>query len=124
MKSAIPIIRVSSSIAATAFYCDKLGFAQAFAYRPDDRRPDPCYMGLVRGGALIHVSSFESNGPTGMSVAFAVEDVDALHSEFVGEGVPIHMPPTDQTWGNREMYVRDPDGNKLAFMQVLPAGGG
>ena len=30
-----------------------------------------------------------------------------------------HMPPTTQTWGNREMYVRDPDNNKLAFIQEL-----
>jgi catechol 2,3-dioxygenase-like lactoylglutathione lyase family enzyme len=117
MNAAIPVIRVSSSVAAKAFYCDKLGFVEAFAYRPDISKPDPCYMGLVRGGARVHVSSFESNGPTGMSVAFAVEDVVALHAEFLGKGVPIHMPPTDQTWGNREMYVRDPDDNKLAFIQ-------
>jgi uncharacterized glyoxalase superfamily protein PhnB len=52
-----------------------------------------------------------------VSVAFTVEDVDTLYAEFVAKGVPIHMPPTDQTWGNREMYIRDPDSNKLAFIQ-------
>jgi hypothetical protein len=61
MKAAIPIIRVSSSVAAKSFYCDKLGFAEAFTYRPDRGRQDPCYMGLLRGSALIHVSSFEAN---------------------------------------------------------------
>jgi uncharacterized glyoxalase superfamily protein PhnB len=119
MNAAIPVIRVSSSIAATAFYCDQLGFTQVFAYRPDATKLDPCYMGLTRGNARVHVSSFESNGPTGMSVAFMVEDVRALHAEFLEKGVPIHMPPTDQTWGNREMYVRDPDDNKLAFIEEL-----
>ena len=119
MKAAIPIIRVSSSVDAKAFYCDKLGFKEAFAYRPDESQMDPCYMGLFREDAWIHVSSFEANGPTGMSVAFAVEDVKALHEEFVEKDVPIHMPPTDQTWGNREMYVLDPDGNHLGFMQEL-----
>jgi catechol 2,3-dioxygenase-like lactoylglutathione lyase family enzyme len=34
----------------------------------------------------------------------------------VGRGVPIELPPTDQTWGNREMYVNDPDGNSLRFI--------
>jgi catechol 2,3-dioxygenase-like lactoylglutathione lyase family enzyme len=116
MNAAIP---VRSSIAARAFYCDKLGFTLEFAYRPDESRPDPCYMGLFRGSAHIHVSSFEANGPTGMSVAFTVDDVNVLHAEFVQQGVPIHMPPTDQTWGSREMYVRDPDDNKLAFLQRL-----
>jgi uncharacterized glyoxalase superfamily protein PhnB len=117
MTAAIPVIRVNSSIAASAFYSDKLGFRQAFAYRPSAEAQDPCYMGMVRDSVLIHLSSFEANGPTGMSVAFEVGHVDSLHSEFVAKGVPIHMPPTDQTWGTREMYVRDPDGNKLAFIQ-------
>jgi len=116
-KAAIPVVRTSSSVAAEAFYCDKLGFTQVFAYRPDPNSEDPCYMGLVRGNALIHVSSFEANGPTGMSVAFTVDDVDNFHGELLSKGVRIHMPPTDQTWGNREMYLRDPDDNKLAFIQ-------
>jgi uncharacterized glyoxalase superfamily protein PhnB len=120
MKSAIPVIRVISSAAATEFYCNKLGFIQVFAYRPNDNREDPCYMGVRRGDAFMHVSSFEANGPTGVSVAFNVADVNSLHSEFLEKGVAIHMPPTDQTWGNREMYIRDPDDNKLAFLQQLP----
>ncbi len=119
MKAAIPVIRVSGSVAAEVFYCDKLGFTRAFAYRPDGSKQDPCYMGLFRGDAVIHISSFEVNGPTGMSVAFVVDDVVALHAEFLEKGVPIHLPPTDQTWGNREMYVLDPDDNKLAFIQDL-----
>ena len=118
MIAGVPVIRVSSSVQAAAFYCDKLGFQQTFAYRPDPKKDDPCYMGLIRGSVLIHLSSFEANGPTGMSAAFLVDDVDALHAEFLARGVPIHMPPTDQTWGNREMYVRDPDDNKLAFIQT------
>ncbi len=32
----------------------------------------------------------------------------------------IDMPPTDQTWGNRGMYVRDRDSNTIAF--VRPGG--
>jgi uncharacterized glyoxalase superfamily protein PhnB len=117
MTMAIPVIRVSSSIAAAAFYGSKLGFSQVFAYRPDASKEDPCYMGLSRGSVLIHVSSFEANGPTGVSAAFIVANVDALHSEFLNRGIEIHMAPTDQTWGNREMYLRDPDNNKLAFIQ-------
>src|ERR1700748_744108 len=121
LMAAIPVIRVTHPVAAAAFYCDKLGFRQVFAYRPDSSREDPCYMGLSRESVLIHVSSFEANGPTGTSAAFIVDDVDALHTEFLSRDVPIHMPPTDQTWGNREMYVRDPDDNRLAFIKELAA---
>jgi uncharacterized glyoxalase superfamily protein PhnB len=50
-------------------------------------------------------------------VNFFVEDVDALHAELVGRGVRIDVAPVDQTWGNREMYVKDPDGNCLRFIR-------
>ena len=47
-----------------------------------------------------------------------VDDVDGLYAEFMARGATSHMPPTVQTWGNREMGIRDPDGNVLVFAQV------
>jgi uncharacterized glyoxalase superfamily protein PhnB len=44
--------------------------------------------------------------------------VDELHAEFVARGATVRMPPTDQTWGNRELGIRDPDGNVLVFGQA------
>ena len=120
-KLAIPVLHVSSSAAAERFYCDGLGFRREFAYRPHDT-DDPCYMGLVRDEARLHISSFRDDGVPGSLVYLLVGDVDALHRELAGRQVPIDLPPTDQTWGNREMYVRDPDRNKIAFVMSLQTG--
>jgi hypothetical protein len=30
--------------------------------------------------------------------------------------VHIEVPPVDQSWGSREMYVKDGDGNCLRFI--------
>ena len=117
-KLAIPVLHVSASKQAESFYRTKLGFTQAFAYRPDEIRADPCYMGFSRDGVMLHVSSFPGDGVSGGVVALFVEDLDALHRELVGKGVAIALEPTDQTWGNREMYVRDADGNSLRFTQL------
>jgi catechol 2,3-dioxygenase-like lactoylglutathione lyase family enzyme len=38
-KFAIPVLHVSSAAVAEAFYCDRLGFRQKFAYRFDDSKP-------------------------------------------------------------------------------------
>jgi uncharacterized glyoxalase superfamily protein PhnB len=46
-----------------------------------------------------------------------VDDVDAFHAEFVAKEVRIDMGLLDQTWGSREMYVKDPDGNCLRFIR-------
>ena len=117
LKRAIPVLHVSSSTAAEAFYCGQLGFDQRFAYRPDPTRLDPCYMGLTRDGVSIHVSSFSGDGVVGGVVNLLVDDLDALHKELIAKGVAIALPPTDQTWGNREMYLKDPDGNSIRYVR-------
>jgi catechol 2,3-dioxygenase-like lactoylglutathione lyase family enzyme len=115
-RQAIPVLHVRSSKAAEAFYCGQLGFTQSFAYRPHAPRPDPCYMGLARDGAELHVSSFSGDAVPGGVVFLRVDDVDALHAELRARGVRIALEPTAQSWGNREMYVDDPDANHLRFV--------
>jgi catechol 2,3-dioxygenase-like lactoylglutathione lyase family enzyme len=81
-------------------------------------------MGLSRDGAVLHLSSHAGDGVAGGVVYFIADDVDALHAEFVAKnaGIPIAtvdaagVPgPVNQTWGMRELYVRDPDGNSVRF---------
>jgi catechol 2,3-dioxygenase-like lactoylglutathione lyase family enzyme len=116
-KYAVPVLHVSSSVAAEDYYCNRLGFRRQFAYRQDAAKPDPCYIGLARDGVWLHLSSFSGDGVAGGVVYLAVEDVDTLHAELVAKGVPIDTGPVDQTWGNREMYVRDPDRNSIRFIR-------
>jgi uncharacterized glyoxalase superfamily protein PhnB len=116
-KLAIPLLHVSNSTEAEDFYCNRLGFRREFAHRADDAQPDPCYLGLTRDGVWLHVSSFSGDGISGGVVNLIVEDVDAVHAELVAKGVRIDTGPVDQTWGSREMYVRDSDRNCLRFIQ-------
>ncbi|HZM27564.1 MAG TPA: VOC family protein [Gemmatimonadales bacterium] len=116
LRLAIPVLHVSSSMAAERFYCVGLGFLQRFAYRPDDGHADPCYMGLIRDGVLLHLSSFPGDGVAGGVANFIVDDLDALHEEFRRKGLRIELEPTDQSWGNREMYLEDADGNSIRFV--------
>jgi catechol 2,3-dioxygenase-like lactoylglutathione lyase family enzyme len=112
---AIPVIHVSSAEAAAAFF-RALGFEQQFVYRADPTRVDPSYMGFTRDDAQLHVSSFA--GVSGLAVFIWVDDVDALREEFVAKGIPI-IGPFDQTWGTRELSVRDSDSNTFCFGQRL-----
>lgn len=115
-KFAIPVLHVARSIAAEEFYCTRLGFRREFAYRPFGN-DDPCYMGLVRDTVELHLSSFPGDGGPRGVVFVGVEDVDSLHAELIATGVAIALAPTDQSWGNREMYINDPDGNDIRFVQ-------
>ena len=121
IKLAIPVLHVSSSVAAEDFYCNRLGFRLEFANRLDAAKPDPCYMGISRNGVWLHVSSLSGDGVSGCAVNLVVDDVDTLHAEFVAKQVPIAVGPVDQTWGTREMYVKDADGNSIRFQAPLIA---
>jgi uncharacterized glyoxalase superfamily protein PhnB len=115
---AIPVLAITESARAEDYYCRVLGFQRMFAYRPNPNRSDPCYLGVARDGVMLHLESFkpERAGQTGAFLC--VSDVDELFAEISARGAICHMPPTDQTWGNRETYIKDPDGNVLCFAKV------
>jgi uncharacterized glyoxalase superfamily protein PhnB len=116
INRAIPLLRVSNAAAAVHFYCNGLGFELEFEHRPEGVEADPCYMGISRDGVWINLSSFSGDGAAGSVVNLMVDNVDKLHAEFTAKNVEIDTPPVDQTWGSREMYVKDGDGNCLRFI--------
>jgi catechol 2,3-dioxygenase-like lactoylglutathione lyase family enzyme len=118
LKIAIPVLHVSSSVAAEEFYSKSLGFQQDFAYRPFGK-VDPCYMGFSRDEARFHASSFSGDAVAGGVIYLLVDDLDSIHHELIAKGVKIDTGPIDQDWGNREMYVKDADGNSIRFTQEL-----
>jgi catechol 2,3-dioxygenase-like lactoylglutathione lyase family enzyme len=42
-----------------------------------------------------------------------VDDVDACHAAAIRAGAPIVHPPTDEPWGVRRFFVRDPAGHVI-----------
>ncbi len=118
-RCVIPLLHVSSTAAALAHYCGGMGFAVESQNLPESGGEDPAYTSIIREGIRLHLSAHAGDGGVGGMANIVVHDVDALHREFLGRSVEIHLAPTDQTWGVREMYVRDPDGNTLRFQQWL-----
>jgi catechol 2,3-dioxygenase-like lactoylglutathione lyase family enzyme len=54
-------------------------------------------------------------GSASLQLAFRVSatEVDACADELVRQGVPLLSPPTNQPFGHRTLFFRDPDGNLL-----------
>jgi catechol 2,3-dioxygenase-like lactoylglutathione lyase family enzyme len=116
IRFATPVLHVSDPDSAERFYCHQLGFTKTFEYRPFGIK-GPCYMGLARDHARFHLSSFPGDGKSGNAMVLVVDNVDELYKEYDSKGVLIDLPPTDQSWGNREMYINDADGNSIRFTQ-------
>jgi catechol 2,3-dioxygenase-like lactoylglutathione lyase family enzyme len=54
-------------------------------------------------------------GSASLQLAFkvSVSEVDQCADELVRKGVTLLSPPTDQAFGHRTVFFRDPDGNLL-----------
>ena len=73
----------------------------------------------------LQITTHESSKLFGSIVYVQVDDVDTLFTKFKGRGLdnsaksdsPVHAGPVDQTWGRREFYVTDEDGNTLRYCQ-------
>lgn len=57
-------------------------------------------------------------GATAFLTAFT-EDADALHAKLVERGVRFFQEPTDQLWGMRTAYFKDPDGHIWEIAQPI-----
>jgi catechol 2,3-dioxygenase-like lactoylglutathione lyase family enzyme len=54
-------------------------------------------------------------GSASLQLAFKVSatEVDQCADELVRQGIELLSPPTDQAFGHRTLFFRDPDGNLL-----------
>jgi uncharacterized glyoxalase superfamily protein PhnB len=102
-----PILNVKDFAAAMEYYVAKLGFEKKWDWG------DPPTFGCVgRGDVNIFLCEGEQGQP-GTWMYIAMDDVDDLYAEYLKSGAIIRQPPTDYSWGSREMNVEDLDGHRL-----------
>jgi lactoylglutathione lyase len=58
----------------------------------------------------ISVASEGGSGTPVPDVSVEVDDLDAVHRRAVAGGFAIIYGPTDEPWGVRRFFVRDPNG--------------
>jgi catechol 2,3-dioxygenase-like lactoylglutathione lyase family enzyme len=126
----IPTVRCRNMKASLAFYTGILDFE---CVDGDDDVADPSFRVLARRGDILYLSSHRGDGEFGQAIVVITDDVDAECRKFRARGLVtpgnpdaptmVHEGPIDQTWGTREFYVDDPDGNTLRFTRPSrPAG--
>lgn len=98
-----------------AFYGETLGLAVFREFGEGRTRGTVFFL----GGGFLEVSR-SSDAPPGRNVALwmQVRDVDATHAELAGRGVTVLREPVTEPWGLREMWIADPDGVRIAVVEV------
>ena len=124
--SLIPMLRCHDLRESVTFYTRVLDFEWAGA---NDDPGEYDFITLGRSGDQLALS--RDDGVFGTVVVVTTPDVDGLFRQFRQRGLQtsgnpeaptlVHEGPVDQTWGTREFYVEDPDGNTLRFTQPSAA---
>ncbi|WOB44320.1 VOC family protein [Thermoleptolyngbya oregonensis NK1-22] len=120
LDQAIPIL-LSRDIPRSVDFYQKLGFESRY---PVNTTTD--YVILCRGSLEIHLSFFPDIVPSESHLAcyLRVAQVDELFQAFQAlklpaAGIPRLGSLEDKSWGMREFYIVDPDGNLLKIGQVI-----
>lgn len=98
-----------------AFYRDALGLAIFREFGEGPTRGTVFFL----GGGFLEVSR-SSPTPAGPNIALwlQVRDVQAAHRRLSEAGVTVLRPPVREPWGLIEMWVEDPDGVRIAVVEV------
>jgi lactoylglutathione lyase len=109
--------------AGLRFYRDLLGFTETFR-TPRDGPPehvelklDGFMIGLGTAEAARRVHGVEAApGSPAMVLVLWTDDADAAYQQLTAAGVPAVQPPHDTGNSNRNVLLRDPDGNLVEIV--------
>jgi catechol 2,3-dioxygenase-like lactoylglutathione lyase family enzyme len=117
IQTVTPQFRITDARRSLAFYVDGLGFQVDWEHRFEPGFP--VFMQLTRAGQSIILTEHAGDCQVGGAAYFVIPDVDASYNDFLARGVVPTHPPATMPWGQREMVVTDPDGNRLRFATRL-----
>jgi predicted enzyme related to lactoylglutathione lyase len=108
------LLRPTNLTRSHAFYGDVLGLAVCREFGAPDH-PGVVYF---LGNGLLEVSGHAEQAPVGLELWLQVRDVAGEHRRLVNVGVPVPRPPRREPWGLVEMWIEDPDGVRIAVVEV------
>ena len=108
------LLRPSNSRRSQSFYRDVLGLA---VYREFGPAEQPGIVFFL-GNGLLEVSGQGEHSPQGLALWLQVRDAAAEHRRLAAADVTVTQPPRLEPWGLVEMWIEDPDGVRIALVEV------
>ncbi len=102
------------------FYRDVLGF-KIDEYRDDwvKFQVGSGYLILRPRGRWYDGAVSDDGAKVQLSFRVSPEGVNTAHQELLENSVEVLEPPTDQSFGHRTLYFKDPEGNILEIYAEL-----
>ncbi|WP_444684703.1 VOC family protein [Alkalicoccus luteus] len=105
------------------FYCEDLGLEHAFQIKNDKDEPwieyikvaPRQYIELFYGGSGVYEPQKQEIGPH--HFCLLVDSVDDVAERLKSRGLHLDTEPKRGVGQNRQCWVRDPDGNRIEFLE-------
>lgn len=111
VKRTVPNLRSTSLREATAFYTQVLGMEVAMDLGWIVTLIDP-----EHPESQLSLFSHDETAPVVAVASVEVDDVDARYQAAKAAGAEIVHELTDEPWGVRRFFVKDPDGNVINIL--------
>jgi predicted enzyme related to lactoylglutathione lyase len=108
------LLRPTDLARSHAFYGDVLGLAVHREFGPPQHRGVVYFL----GNGLLEVSGHAEQSPVGLGLWLQVRNVAREHERLADAGVMVTRPPREEPWGLVEMWIEDPDGVRIAVVEV------
>ena len=105
------------------FYTRVLGFPEMFRLHNDEGR---LWIIYLRVSDTVFIELFPKDGPAPAKggsyshLCLEVVDIEATVEEVTERGAPLDVPVQTGKDGNRQAWTRDPEGNRIEFMEMAP----
>jgi len=115
------VLAVNDIDLSAGYFSEKLGFTLTWADASDWRLVQRDGVRVMLG-KCPNATPAAQLGPHSWFAYLDVENVDDLHSEFIDSGAIILQPPSDKSYGMRELVIATPDGHRIVFGQDINRG--
>jgi predicted enzyme related to lactoylglutathione lyase len=105
VRRVVPNLQADAPGESAEFYAGLLGMDPAM-----DLGWIVTYVAPGNRTTQVSVMQADASAPVFPEVSVEVDDVDAVHTEAKRRGYDILHPLTDEPWGVRRFFVRDPSG--------------
>jgi lactoylglutathione lyase len=111
---------------STEFYGGVLGFQKVFEIPDDKGNPWICYFKIGKDQFIElfypqKEEPAESRARIGFShMCFVVDDIKSTEAEVAKRGGSLDKPIKLGRDGNYQAWLKDPDGNRIELMQIMP----
>lgn len=100
-----------------AFYTDTMGLPVLRSW--DDHGRGTIISAAGEGQIEIFAGDDGTVSPSGVALAWEVDDVDTYCSRLLAAEVEFVAPPTDQPWGHRNVTFKAPENLTITLFTVI-----